>query len=74
MCAAGAVERVGTQNVRLSVELSRGTLTARTAPSADAPALRTFGPRTPEGVTRVFLVRRRALSTVTLRCPRWVPR
>jgi lipoprotein-anchoring transpeptidase ErfK/SrfK len=61
-CAAGAIERVGTQNVRLSVELSQGTLTARTAPSADAPALRTFGPRTPEGVTRVFLVRRRALG------------
>jgi hypothetical protein len=52
---------VGTENVRLSVELSRGTLTARTAPSEDAPALRTFGPRTPEGVTRVFLVRQRVV-------------
>jgi hypothetical protein len=58
----GAEERVGTENVRLSVELSRGRLTARTAPRADAPALRTFGPRTPEGVTRVFLVRRRVLG------------
>jgi hypothetical protein len=48
--------------VRLSVELSNGTLTARTAPSAAAPAIRTFGPRTPEGVTRVFLVRRRVLG------------
>ena len=27
-----------------------------------APALRTFGPRTPEGVTRVFLVRRRVVN------------
>jgi len=53
---------VGTRDVRLSVELSRGTLTARSAPSASAPALRTFGPRTPEGVTRVFLVRQRALA------------
>jgi hypothetical protein len=61
-CAAGAIERVGTQDVRLSVELSRGKLTARTAPSADAPTVRTFGPRTPEGVTRVFLVRRRVLA------------
>jgi hypothetical protein len=61
-CAVGAEERVGTENVRLSVELSRGRLTARTAPRADAPALRTFGPRTPEGVTRVFLVRRRVLG------------
>jgi hypothetical protein len=61
-CAAGAVERVGTQNVRLSVELSSGRLTARTAPSEDAPAVRTFGPRTPEGVTRVFLVRRRVVG------------
>jgi L,D-transpeptidase catalytic domain len=48
--------------VRLSVELSHGTLTARMAPSADAPALRTFGPRTPEGVTRVFLVRKRVVA------------
>lgn len=61
ICAAGALERVGTENVRLSVELSHGTLTARTAPSENAPAVRTFGPRTPEGVTRVFLVRRRVL-------------
>jgi hypothetical protein len=61
-CAPGTVERVGTENVRLSVELSRGKLTARTAPREDAPALRTFGPRTPEGVTRVFLVRRRSLA------------
>jgi L,D-transpeptidase catalytic domain len=48
--------------VRLSVELSSGALTARTAPSADAPAIRTFGPRTPEGVTRVFLVRQRVVG------------
>ena len=48
--------------MRLSVELSRGRLTARTAPSDGAPALRTFGPRTPEGVTRVFLVRRRVVG------------
>lgn len=48
--------------MRLSVELSAGTLTARSAPSASAPALRTFGPRTPEGVTRVFLVRQRAVA------------
>jgi len=61
-CATGAIERVGTENVRLSVELSRGRLIARTAPSDDAPAVRTFGPRTPEGVTRVFLVRQRALG------------
>lgn len=61
-CAAGAIEHVGTENVRLSVELSQGKSTARTAPSQDAPALRTFGPRTPEGVSRVFLVRRRALG------------
>jgi hypothetical protein len=61
-CAVGAEERVGTENVHLGVELSRGRLTARTAPRADAPALRTFGPRTPEGVTRVFLVRRRVLG------------
>ena len=48
--------------MRLSLELSNGTLTARTAPSAAAPAIRAFGPRTPEGVTRVFLVRRRVLG------------
>jgi L,D-transpeptidase catalytic domain len=53
---------VGTANVRLAVELDHGRLTARTAPSADAPALRTFGPRTPEGVTRVFLVRQRVVG------------
>ncbi len=53
---------MGTQNVRLAVELSRGRLTARTAPLAGAPAVRTFGPRTPEGVTRVFLVRKRVLG------------
>jgi hypothetical protein len=53
---------VGTENVRLSVELSRGTLTARRAPSGDAAAIRTFGPRTPEGVTRVFLVRKRVVG------------
>jgi lipoprotein-anchoring transpeptidase ErfK/SrfK len=61
-CAAGAVEDVGTADVRLAVELAHGTLTARTAPSATAPAIRTFGPRTPEGVTRVFLVRRRVVG------------
>ncbi len=61
-CAAGGVQNVGTANVRLAVELSRGTLTAHTAPNAGAPALRTFGPRTPEGVTRVFLVRRRVVD------------
>jgi lipoprotein-anchoring transpeptidase ErfK/SrfK len=56
------VENVGTANLRLAVEQSRGMLTAHTAPSAGAPALRTFGPRTPEGVTRVFLVRRRIVD------------
>jgi lipoprotein-anchoring transpeptidase ErfK/SrfK len=61
-CTAGAVEDVGTANVRLAVELADGTLTARTAPKAGAPAIRTFGPRTPEGVTRVFLVRQRVVS------------
>jgi L,D-transpeptidase catalytic domain len=61
-CAAGAIEHVGTENVRLSVELSSGRLTARTAPSEVAPAVRTFGPRTPEGVTRVFLVTQRVLG------------
>lgn len=55
------MEGVGTTNVRLAVELDRGRLTARTAPRPEAPALRTFGPRTPEGVTRVFLVRRRVV-------------
>ncbi len=48
--------------MRLAVELDHGSLTARTAPSAGAPALRTFGPRTPEGVTRVFLVRKRVVA------------
>lgn len=61
-CSAGAIERVGTANVRLAVELDHGKLTARTAPSAGAQAVRTFGPRTPEGVTRVFLVRRRVVG------------
>ena len=61
-CVPGAVEDVGTTNVRLAVELDRGTLTARVAPSAGARAIRTFGPRTPEGVTRVFLVRRRVVA------------
>jgi hypothetical protein len=61
-CAAGAIEGVGTANVRLAVELDRGRLTARTAPRDGAPALRTFGPRTPEGVSRVFLVRRRVVG------------
>jgi lipoprotein-anchoring transpeptidase ErfK/SrfK len=62
VCVPGAVEPVGTANVRLAVELDRGKLTARTAPSAEARAIRTFGPRTPEGVTRVFLVRRRVVD------------
>jgi hypothetical protein len=53
---------VGTANVRLAVELDRGRLTARAAPSGGSQAMRTFGPRTPEGVTRVFLVRRRAVG------------
>jgi hypothetical protein len=44
------------------VELASGKLTARMAPSQDAPAVRTFGPRTPEGVTRVFLVRKRVVG------------
>ena len=48
--------------MRLAVELDHGRLTARTAPSAGAPAIRTFGPRTPEGVTRVFLVRQRVVG------------
>jgi lipoprotein-anchoring transpeptidase ErfK/SrfK len=61
-CTPGAVEGVGTANVRLAVELDHGKLTARRAPSGGAPALRTFGPRTPEGVTRVFLVRRRIVD------------
>jgi lipoprotein-anchoring transpeptidase ErfK/SrfK len=61
-CATGTVETVGATNVHLAVELASGRLTARTAPSAAAPALRTFGPRTPEGVTRVFLVRKRVLG------------
>ena len=61
-CAAGAVQDVGTADVRLAVELDHGSLTARTAPLVTAPALRTFGPRTPEGVTRVFLVRRRVVG------------
>jgi lipoprotein-anchoring transpeptidase ErfK/SrfK len=61
-CTVGAVEPVGATNVHMAVELSRGSLTARTAPSLSAPALRTFGPRTPEGVTRVFLVRRRVVG------------
>jgi hypothetical protein len=58
----GATESVGTTNVRLAVELDQGRLTARTAPHLDAPAVRTFGPRTPEGVTRVFLVRQRVVG------------
>jgi L,D-transpeptidase-like protein len=61
-CTPGAIETVGTANVRLAVELDHGRLTARTAPSAGAPAVRTFGPRTPEGVTRVFLVRNRVVG------------
>jgi lipoprotein-anchoring transpeptidase ErfK/SrfK len=61
-CTAGAVEPVGTANVHMAVELARGRLTARSAPSLAAPALRTFGPRTPEGVTRVFLVRKRVVG------------
>jgi lipoprotein-anchoring transpeptidase ErfK/SrfK len=61
-CTSGAVEPVGAANVHMAVELSRGRLTARTAPSMAAPALRTFGPRTPEGVTRVFLVRKRVVG------------
>jgi lipoprotein-anchoring transpeptidase ErfK/SrfK len=61
-CTPGAVERVGTADVRLAVELAQGRLVARTAPRAGAPALRTFGPRTPEGVTRVFLVRKRVVG------------
>jgi len=61
-CVPGAVEDVGTANIRLAVELDRGTLTARTAPRTGAGAIRTFGPRTPEGVTRVFLVRRRVVD------------
>jgi hypothetical protein len=61
-CAPGAVETVGTANVWLAVELDHGRLTARTAPSPGAAAVRTFGQRTPEGVTRVFLVRERVLS------------
>jgi lipoprotein-anchoring transpeptidase ErfK/SrfK len=61
-CAPGTIQRVGTENVRLSVELSHGALTARTAPSANALAVRTFGPRTPEGVSRVFLVRQRVVG------------
>ena len=61
-CTAGAVEAVGAANVHMAVELASGRLTARTAPSVAAPALRTFGPRTPEGVTRVFLVRKRVLG------------
>ena len=56
------MERVGTANVRLAVELDSGRLTARTAPREGAPAVRTFGPRTPEGVTRVFLVRQRVVG------------
>jgi L,D-transpeptidase catalytic domain len=48
--------------MRLAVELDHGRLTARTAPSGGAPAIRTFGPRTPEGVTRVFLVRQRVVG------------
>jgi hypothetical protein len=62
-CVAGTVESVGATNVRMAVELSSGRLTARVAPSDSAPALRTFGPRTPEGVTRVFLVRRRVVGS-----------
>jgi lipoprotein-anchoring transpeptidase ErfK/SrfK len=61
-CTAGTVEAVGAANVHLAVELAAGRLTARTSPSDAAPALRTFGPRTPEGVTRVFLVRKRVLT------------
>jgi hypothetical protein len=61
-CTPGAIESVGTAEVRLAVELDHGRLTARTAPSGGARALRTFGPRTPEGVTRVFLVRRRVVD------------
>jgi hypothetical protein len=53
---------VGAANVRLAVELDHGRLTARAAPSPGAPALRTFGPRTPEGVSRVFLVRQRVVG------------
>jgi hypothetical protein len=61
-CAPGAIEPVGAPNVHLAVELASGRLTARSAPSFAAPALRTFGPRTPEGVTRVFLVRKRVVG------------
>lgn len=61
-CAPGAVETVGTADVRLAVELDHGRLTARIAPDSGAAALRTFGARTPEGVTRVFLVRERVLG------------
>jgi L,D-transpeptidase catalytic domain len=53
---------VGATNIHLAVELASGRLTARSSPSFAARALRTFGPRTPEGVTRVFLVRKRVVG------------
>jgi len=61
-CTVGAVERVGATKIHLAVELAAGRLTARSSPSLAAHALRTLGPRTPEGVTRVFLVRRRVVG------------
>ena len=44
------------------VELAQRQAHGPQRPDVRAPALRTFGPRTPEGVTRVFLVRRRVVG------------
>ena len=55
-CADRAVVSTDTQTSSLAVELREGTLGARTAPRLNAPLVRRFGPRTPEGVTRVFRV------------------
>jgi lipoprotein-anchoring transpeptidase ErfK/SrfK len=68
-CVAGAVERVGTARVSLTVVAPGRGVEVRSAPRAGAPVLYRFAARTVDGVASVFAVRQRVVDR---RCrPAW---
>jgi lipoprotein-anchoring transpeptidase ErfK/SrfK len=68
-CVAGQVQKVGDVSHALAVVGPRNGVAALSAPRAGSRVVGRFGPRTPEGVSRVYLVKARVLGK---RCkPTW---
>jgi lipoprotein-anchoring transpeptidase ErfK/SrfK len=68
-CVEGQVQKVGDASHALAVVAGRGGVTALQAPQTGAALVNHYGPKTPEGVSSVFLVRQRVVDADCK--PRW---